>query len=97
MAGAMVSARMSSTKKEAGNRILERLGSNASQAINELYDYIVEKGALPWQEEQAPSSAVDKDRLREALDWVDGLQVDLSSDFAAMSIADARLHRLDVR
>ena len=40
MADAMVTARMSSEKKEAGNRILEQMGTNASQAVNRLYDYV---------------------------------------------------------
>lgn len=96
MSGAMVTARMSATKKEAGNRILERLGSNASQAINELYDYLIERSALPWQEDRSSEEAVDKGLLAEALDWVDGLQVNLSPEFASMDIADARRHRLGI-
>ena len=46
MADAMVTARMSSEKKEAGNRILEQMGTNASQAVNRLYDYVIEKREL---------------------------------------------------
>ena len=36
MADAMVTARMSQEKKEAGNRVLEQLGTNASQVVNRL-------------------------------------------------------------
>ena len=50
MADAMVTARMSSEKKEAGNRILEQMGTNASQAVNRLYDYVIEKRELPFFE-----------------------------------------------
>ena len=42
MADAMVTARMSQEKKEAGNRVLEQLGTNASQVVNRLYDYVLE-------------------------------------------------------
>ena len=42
MTYAMVTARMTQEKKEAGNRILERLGTNPSQAVNRLYDYLLE-------------------------------------------------------
>ena len=41
MADAMVTARMSQEKKEAGNRVLEQLGTNASQVVNRLYDYVL--------------------------------------------------------
>ena len=52
MADAMVTARMSQEKKEAGNRMLEQLGTNASQAVNRLYDYVLEKKELPFPEQQ---------------------------------------------
>ena len=52
MADAMVTARMSQEKKEAGNRMLEQLGTNASQAVNRLYDYVLENKKLPFPEEQ---------------------------------------------
>ena len=52
MADAMVTARMSQEKKEAGNRVLEQLGTNASQAVNRLYDYVLEKRQLPFPEER---------------------------------------------
>ncbi len=91
---AMVTARMQATKKEAGNRVLASLGTNASAVINELYDYILSHKALPWGTEQALVSHVSPERLQEALAWVDGLQVSLSKEFADMSLKDARIHRL---
>lgn len=51
MADAMVTARMSQEKKEAGNRVLEQLGTNASQVVNRLYDYVLENKKLPFPEE----------------------------------------------
>ena len=50
MADAMVTARMSQEKKEAGNRVLEQLGTNASQVVNRLYDYVLENKKLPFPE-----------------------------------------------
>ena len=94
MADAMVTARMSSTKKDQGNRVLESLGSNASQAINELYDYLAEHKDLPWKAERDEAPSVSRDRLHEALSWVDGLGLSVAPEFAAMSIKDARRHRL---
>lgn len=41
MSDAMVTGRMSLQKKNAGGRVLKKLGVSASQAINQLYDYFV--------------------------------------------------------
>lgn len=90
----MVTARMQATKKEAGNRILESLGTNASAAINDLYDYLLSHKTLPWGAEQAPVSQVSPERLQEALAWVDGLQINLSKEFAGMSLKDAKRRRM---
>ena len=43
MDNAMVTGRMSSRKKAEGGRILEKAGLNASQAINLLYDRLLEE------------------------------------------------------
>ena len=96
MPTAMVSARMSATKKEAGARVLEKLGSNASSVINQLYDYIIDHNALPW-DTQASGARVSGEQLAESLSWVDSLQVDLPSEFAQMTTKEARLRRLATR
>lgn len=44
-AEAMVTARMGVGKKEEGNRVLASLGTNASKAVNQLYDYVIERGS----------------------------------------------------
>ena len=93
---AMVTARMSATKKAAGNRALERLGSNASQAINELYDYLIDKNELPWENNGATIAPIAKEELDSALSWVSGLGMSLSDEFAAMSTKEARLRRLGI-
>ena len=97
MTTTLVSARMSPSKKEAGSRVLKKLGSNASQAINELYDYVIEHGALPWRTIDEAESRVTKEQLNDALDWVDGLQMSLSPEFAELTLKEARKQRLGLR
>ena len=94
MADAMVTARISLAKKTAGNQILEDLGSNTSQAINELYDYIIAHKTLPWRDGSNAEAEISSEQLREALDWVEGLGASVSSEFARMPIKDARRARL---
>ena len=48
MSDAMVTGRMPSAKKKAGNQVLEQFGLSASQAINQLYDFLIEKQELPF-------------------------------------------------
>ena len=48
MNDAMVTARMSRQKKDAAARTFEKLGITASEAINSLYDYVLENGSLPF-------------------------------------------------
>lgn len=96
MSDAMVTARMSSTKKEAGNKILEKIGTNASQAVNDLYDYVLENGVLPWQK-GVLLRPVGKEELTGAMKWVEGLQIDVSPEVSGMSIKDAKRARLGLR
>ena len=91
---AMVTARMQSTKKESGNRVLESLGTTASAAINQLYDYLLIHNALPWENESDAMASVSSDELSQALAWVDSLQINLSPEFAGMSLAEAHSCRL---
>ena len=99
MSDVMVSARMSAAKKEAGNRVLEGLGCNASQVVNELYDYLIKEKKLPWAQEQSMSDApvVSQEELQASLAWIDSLQVELSPEFAVMTTKDAKRHRLQRR
>ena len=48
MPDAMVTARMSTQKKETGAKLLKSLDISASEAINQLYDYIIKTGRLPF-------------------------------------------------
>jgi antitoxin component of RelBE/YafQ-DinJ toxin-antitoxin module len=71
---AMVTARMSRSKKDAGNRILADMGYTASKAINELYDHVLETGSLPFAKAR-PTTPPDSARLRQALAFVDSIAI----------------------
>ena len=96
MADAMVTARMSSEKKEAGNRILEQLGINASQAVTRLYDYVIEKRQLPFPEEHVQKQYTQEEIAR-AMAWVDSLRMDHPNRFANMTLKEVKRERLIAR
>lgn len=94
MADAMVTARMSPKKKEAGNRMLEQLGTNPSQAVNRLYDYVLEKHALPFPEQQGRRRHTPEE-IAEAIAWVDSIpRLRTSGRFSDMTIKEAKRERL---
>lgn len=64
MADGMVTGRMAAAKKEAGNRVLEELGLNASQAINQMYDFLIKERSLPFASQEG--AALDAERIQEA-------------------------------
>lgn len=92
MPDAMVTARMSQSKKNAGNEILRELGYSASQAINELYDRVLETHAWPL----APSkkASINLRDLNDALAFVDGIARVSPDDFIDMSDDEAKQRRL---
>ena len=92
-AEAMVTARMGVGKKEEGNRVLASLGS---KAVNQLYDYVIERGALPFDaraEERRPHSRAE---VEAAVGLVDSLVAPVAEPYRSMSTKDARLARLGV-
>lgn len=94
MSDAMVTARMSPEKKEAGNRALEQLGTNASQAVNRLYDYVIENKQLPFPEPRERGKFTPEEIAR-AIAWVDSISTKRTSGrFSDMSIKEAKRERL---
>ena len=93
MADAMVTGRMSQAKKRAGNSVLKSLGMSASQAINQLYDYLIAQNATPF-ESTSPKPANDA-RLHEALVFVQS--VPRQSHFTHMSDAEIKRSKLASR
>lgn len=67
----MVTARMPREKKEAVGRILNDLGTNASETVNRLYDYVLAHRSLPFDNER--SSEATGGALLDALAFIDGL------------------------
>ncbi len=97
MADAMVTSRMPLEKKEEGNRILAMLGSNPSQAINQLYDYIIEKHALPFAPPRE-QRRYTQEEIAEAIAWVDSLRIPLGdSGYLNMTTKEAKRERLVAR
>ena len=89
----MVTARMSQSKKENGNAILEQLGTNASSVINRLYDYIIENRELPFTVQDQLSQA----EIRRRITLVDSLPLTAGNRFSTMSDEEIRSERLENR
>lgn len=95
VADAMVTGRMTREKKEEGNRILESLGTTPSKAINQLYDFLIERKRLPF-EEKAERHEIDPEKLAEARAWVRSFRRSqpLDPHFANMTTKEAKRERL---
>lgn len=91
---AMVTARMSSGKKETAAGILKDLGATPSQVINSLYDYVIAHKALPFDDDDSGSRRLSKEDLASALEWVDEISLPRGNRFATMSDDDIRRGRL---
>lgn len=96
VAEAMVTARMGAEKKDEGNRILASLGSNASKAVNQLYDYLIEERALPFERATVERRPRSKAEIAAAVALVDGLVAPISDEYRDMSLKEARLARLGI-
>lgn len=96
MSDVMVTARMSPEKKEAANRVFEQLGTNASRAINDLYDYVIAKRELPTEEENIRSFT--QDEIVRAKIFVESLcRPPEKSRYAEMGLKEAKAERLKKR
>ena len=71
MADAMVVARMPQEKKDSVALKLAKMGTNASRAINDLYDYIDAHGSLPFATAQSAEGREEAQRC--ALAWIKGM------------------------
>lgn len=98
VADAMVTGRMTREKKEEGNRILESLGTTPSKAINQLYDFVIEKKQLPFEEEKKRHE-IDPEELAEARAWVRSFRRSqpTRSRFATMTDDEIKQERLIAR
>ena len=93
MPDAMVTARMSAEKKEAGMRVLRSLGMTASEAINALFDYLIKNGRLPF-EGNSEDLAPREQRLAESIAFVDSIpKIKIDERFDKMTMAEIRYER----
>ncbi len=96
MADAMVTARMSQEKKDACNRILEQLGTNPSQVVNQLFDYVIEKQELPFSTGMRHKHT--KEEIAEAIAFVDSIPERMTSGaYSTMTAKEAKLDRLKAK
>ena len=95
MDDAMVTGRISAEKKAAGNAVLERAGLTASQAINLLYDRLIEDGDAEF----LTTSEVTPNRWKSAAELIDTIasHVPISTQFDTMTRGEIKLARAKAR
>lgn len=91
MADVMVTGRMTAEKKAAGNRILEQLGLNPSQAINLLFDRLIADGDAEFLGVQRP--AVTRKRLVDAYSFIESMTLPATHMFDGMTKGEIALAR----
>lgn len=96
MDDAMVTARMSASKKQRAANILSRNNLNASQAINLMYDRIIEDGQASFlRSDGAPLASPEKWEV--ASRFVDTLSTPFHSHFDDMTKSEIRQERLHAK
>ena len=84
LSDAMVTARMPKAKKAAGNQVLAKMGGNASQLINDVYDYLVAHGSSPCERSESNTGQLTHDRISDALASIDAMCLPRENRFATM-------------
>lgn len=92
MGDAMVTGRVAEKKKQQGLRVLQREGLNTSQAINLMFDRLIEEGNADFL--SAETGTPSADRWQAAARFVDGLSRKKASRFDTMSKAEVKRERL---
>ena len=87
----MVTGRMPERKKQQGLRVLKRDGMNASQAVNLLFDRLIEEGSTFLLQDSDVST---DERWVSAAHFVDSLSRKRSTRFDDMTKAEIKLDRL---
>ena len=95
MDDAMVTGRMPADKKTEGNAILGQAGLNASQAVNLLYDRLIEEHDAGFLTERTPSA----NEWKVAARFVDALAAPehIETPFDGMTRGEIKLHRFLTR
>lgn len=93
---AMVTGRMSPVKKEKGSKILKRAGMNASQAINLMYDRLIDEGNANFLLSSEDAEETSK-KWEDAVRFVDSLSRKRDSRFHVMTKSEIKMERLNAR
>lgn len=91
----MVTGRVPKEKKAAGNLVLQRAGMNASQAVNRMYDRLIEDQGTAFLE--SGSGQHTEAEWRAAVHLVDSIPSKRSSRFDDMSRSEIKAARLRAR
>lgn len=95
MAEAMVTGRMSQEKKRQGARILQDAGLNTSQAINLLFDKLIEEQSASFLSQNTTPS--NDTAWKNATEFVDTLSSPHKTRFDSMTKAETKTERLKHR
>lgn len=96
MNDAMVTGRMSLVKKQKGATLLQQEGLNASQAINLMYDKLIEEGNISFLLPEKPL-VQDESKWAAAARFVDSISEERVSRFDEMSKAEIKKERLRLK
>jgi len=88
---AMVTARMSQGKKNAGNSVLRELGTNSSRLINDLFDYVIKTKQLPLLVEERNEARYS---IHEAQAFIDSIPVTYADEYVPMTDDEIKQKRL---
>lgn len=95
MSVASVSVSMDEIKKEKGDLVLKRLGTNATACINELYDEIIEKNSIPWKRNVESAETLTSKEITDAIVFLDNIPtIDLQPEYKNITAKEARKMRL---
>lgn len=92
MTDTVVIGHVSEQKKQQGIRALQRSGLDASQAVNLMFDRLIEEGSADFLLQDGSQSAAERRRL--AISFIDGLSEKRSSRFDNMTAAETSFDRL---
>lgn len=92
MISSTISVRMDTTKKNRGNSILKRRGVTPSQCINRLYDLMIEKDDLLWDNSEKSVFSMSANEIDEAQKFIS--QIPRKSRFSTMTDSEIRQERL---
>ncbi|GHT78955.1 hypothetical protein FACS1894104_2870 [Actinomycetota bacterium] len=59
----ILTVRLDSEIKERAQTILKQMGTNPSAVVQRLFDYVVQKGSLPFEDDGRPSPEEIEQRL----------------------------------